>query len=115
MLPDSPATGLKYQKRKKPIRKTPTIEEFRAVVDDIRAQVYNADSKDSADFVEFIGLAGLGQAEASSLTWGEVIRSPPFAGRRSGDLPCRFIRNSARCSNACENSRGVIRRVMPRC
>ena len=72
LLPESPAAGLKYQKRKKPIRKTPTVEEFRAVVADIRAQVYNADAKDSADFVEFIGLAGLGQAEASSLLWEDV-------------------------------------------
>ena len=70
LLPGSPAAGFKYQKRKKPIRKTPTVEEFRAVVADIRAQVYHADSKDSADFVEFIGLAGLGQAEASALTGG---------------------------------------------
>jgi integrase len=26
----------------------------------------------SADFVEFLGLAGLGQAEAAALTWGDV-------------------------------------------
>ena len=72
LLAESPAAGLRYQKRKKPIRKTPTVEEFRAVVADIRAQVYNTDSQDSVDFVEFIGLAGLGQTEASSLTWDDV-------------------------------------------
>ena len=27
---------------------------------------------ESADYIEFLGLAGLGQAEASSLTWGDV-------------------------------------------
>ncbi len=72
MLSDSPAGALKYQKRKKPIRKTPSFEEFKAVVTDIRAQIYSSDSEDSADFVEFIGLAGLGQAEASSLLWEDV-------------------------------------------
>ena len=30
LLTDSPAAGLKYQKRKKLIRKTPTVEEFRS-------------------------------------------------------------------------------------
>ena len=72
ILAVSPAAALKYRKRKKPIRKTPTVEEFRAIVADARAQVYNADAKDSADFIEFIGLAGLGQAEASALTWGDI-------------------------------------------
>ena len=32
----------------------------------------NAESSDSGDFIEFLGLAGLGQAEASSLKWGDV-------------------------------------------
>ena len=48
LLPDTRATGLKYQKCKKPIRKTPTIEEFRAAVANIHAQVYHADFKDTA-------------------------------------------------------------------
>ena len=39
---------------------------------DIRDQPFNADAQDSADFVEFIGLAGLRQAEASPLTWRNV-------------------------------------------
>ena len=39
---------------------------------DIRDQPFNADAHDCADFVEFIGLAGLGQAEASPLTWRDV-------------------------------------------
>ena len=72
LLADSPAAGLKIKKAKKPIRKTPTFEEFQAIVADIRAQPYNAEATDSGDFVEFIGLAGLGQAEATALTWGDV-------------------------------------------
>jgi integrase len=68
----SPAAGIKQVKRDKPVRRTPSFEEFQRIVSDVRAQVYNADCADSADFIELLGLAGLGQAEASSLTWGDV-------------------------------------------
>jgi integrase len=41
-------------------------------VADIRSQKYSRHAAATADFVEFLGLAGLGQAEARSLTWGDV-------------------------------------------
>jgi integrase len=63
----SPVTHLKSAKREKPIRLTPTFEQFRAIISDVRAQRFNADAQDSADFLEFLGLVGLGQAEAGSL------------------------------------------------
>jgi integrase len=72
MLADNPAAHLKYLKRERPLRLTPTWNEFRAIVQEIRGQVFNADAKDSADFVEFIGLSGLGRAEAASLTWNDI-------------------------------------------
>jgi integrase len=67
-----------------PRRLIPTEQQFRAIVDSIRGQRFTDHAKDSADFVEFLGLAGLGQAEASSLMWGDVdwergylhVRSP---------------------------------------
>jgi integrase len=68
----SPAAHLRYMKREKPIRPTPTYEEFKAMIADVRAQPFNADAPDSADFLEFLGLAGLGQAEASSLRAADV-------------------------------------------
>jgi integrase len=68
----SPAAHLKYSKREKPIRITPSLSQFQAIIADVRAQVFNSDAQDSADFLEFLGLAGLGQAEASSLTRGDV-------------------------------------------
>src|SRR5437588_1815342 len=68
----SPANHLRYVKRKKPIRKTPSFEEFKAIVADIRSQQFNPDAEESADFVEFIGLAGLGQAEASALCVSDI-------------------------------------------
>ena len=72
VISDSPAAHLKYIKRDKPIRLMPTWEQFKAIVADARGQVFNADAQDSADFLEFLGLAGLGQAEARSLRRSDV-------------------------------------------
>jgi Site-specific recombinase XerD len=72
IIADSPAMHLKYRKREAPIRLTPTFEQFKAIVADIRAQRLNREAEQSADFVEFLGLAGLGQAEARSLTRADV-------------------------------------------
>jgi integrase len=68
----SPAAHLHSVKREKTIRLTPTFEQFKAIIADVRAQQFNADAQDSADFLEFVGLAGLGQAEASSLTGADI-------------------------------------------
>ncbi|MGO8926304.1 MAG: tyrosine-type recombinase/integrase [Limisphaerales bacterium] len=66
-IAESPAAGLKILKREEPIRQTPTWPQFQRIVEDIRAQRFNADSKDSADLVEFMGLAGVGLAECANL------------------------------------------------
>ena len=68
----SPAAHLRSAKREKPIRLTPTFEQFKAIIADVRGQQFNADAQDSADFLEFLGLCGLGQAEAGSLTRADV-------------------------------------------
>lgn len=72
LLAISPADGIKQQKLARPIRKTPTLAEFKAIVDSIRVQKLSDTAEESADYVEFLGLAGLGQAEASALTWEHV-------------------------------------------
>jgi integrase len=72
IIVESPAKGLKYAKRAKPIRTTPTFEQFNQIVADIRAQRFNADAAESGDFVEFLGLAGLGQAEAAWIKRSDV-------------------------------------------
>ena len=73
IISHSPASNLKAVKLDKPIRRTPTFEQFNAIVQSIRSQEFNGhDAEESGDFVEFIGLAGLGQAEASALTWSDV-------------------------------------------
>ena len=74
----SPAAHLKSVKREKPIRLTPSFEQFKAIIADVRAQQFNADAQDSADFLEFLGLAGLGQAEGGSLARTDI----DFEGQR---------------------------------
>jgi integrase len=68
----SPADNIAPVKLSKPIRETPSFEEFKAIVADIRNQRFSNDAQESADFVEFLGLAGLGQAEATSLRWSDI-------------------------------------------
>jgi integrase len=63
LLAESPAEAVNWQKRKQPIRPTPDAEGFAAIIADVRAQEFNADARDSGDFLEAMGLLGLGQAE----------------------------------------------------
>ena len=72
IIPDSPAEKIKQFKREKPIRLTPTWEEFQRIVNNIREQRFNAEAEESADFVEFLGLSGLGNSEAAALKWGDI-------------------------------------------
>jgi integrase len=72
VIADSPAAHLQYRKREKPIRLTPTFEQFQAIVANVRSQTRNQEAEHSADFLEFIGLAGLGQAEVRAITRADV-------------------------------------------
>src|ERR1039457_2747920 len=78
VIATSPAAGLKGLRVETPIRTTPTWEQFQALVADIRAQPFNAEAEDSADLVEFMGLAGVGTAECANLM-GEHL---DFAAKR---------------------------------
>jgi integrase len=73
VIADSPAADLKQLTPEKPIRLTPTWEQFQAITKSIRSQRFNADAEDSANLVEFMGIAGVGTAECSSLR-GEHIQ-----------------------------------------
>src|SRR5215831_1378775 len=69
----SPAAHLRRVKPSKPNRATPSFEDFKAIVESIRSQKYNGhDAQESADFVEFLGLAGLGKAEAAALRQSDI-------------------------------------------
>jgi integrase len=72
-LSASPAEHLKAQRRLDPVRRTPTFEQFGAIIDSVRSQKFNGhNAEDSADFLEAQGLLGLGQAELSALTREDV-------------------------------------------
>ncbi len=74
MMIESPVVRLKknWKRPQRPIRNLPTQEQFQAIVKDIRSQDMNANAARSADFIEFMGLAGLGQAEISSITFADI-------------------------------------------
>jgi integrase len=74
IIAESPCTRLKtpWKKPQTPVRHIPSVQQFEAIVACIRSQKFSDTAEVSADFIEFLGLAGLGQAEASSLTWGDV-------------------------------------------
>lgn len=69
----APAAHLRRVKPPKPIRATPSFEDFKAIVESIRSQKFNGhDAEESGDFVEFLGLAGLGKAEAAALRQSDI-------------------------------------------
>jgi len=70
----NPYNGVKtkWKRPQKPQRNVPTDEQFEKIVESIRAQRFSDSADDTADFAEFLGRAGLGQAEASSLTWADI-------------------------------------------
>lgn len=72
VIVSSPAEKTDWRKSEKPIRDTPTRAEFRNIVQHIRSQPFSDTRDEAADLVEFMGLAGLGQAEAAALTWQNV-------------------------------------------
>ena len=72
LLAHSPVEGIKTKKRTKPIRDTPTEAEFEAVVKSIREQRLSDTASDSGDLIEFMGLAGLGQAEVRPMKWQHI-------------------------------------------
>ena len=66
----------------------PSVDQFEAIVADIRGQAASPHAQVTGDFVEFLGLTGLGQAEASSLTWGDVDWTNRCPRRRAALAVC---------------------------
>ena len=78
-----------WKRPQSPIRRIPTIAQFEAIVQSVRDQPLNRRANESADFVEFLGLAGVGQAEASSLKCGDIdwaLARLNFRRRKTGAL-----------------------------
>lgn len=72
VIAKSPAEGIERDPRQAIERLTPTTEEFQIIVDSIRATKENRRHEQSADFVEFMGLSGLGNGEVAALAVRDV-------------------------------------------
>ncbi|MBA3831327.1 MAG: tyrosine-type recombinase/integrase [Chthoniobacterales bacterium] len=74
VIAHSPFAGVQrgWKKPQEPVRLVPTTDQLQTIVEEIRSQKYTRFAAATADFVEFLGLAGLGQAEAASLRWGDI-------------------------------------------
>ncbi len=74
LIAESPFDGVrtKWKRPQKPVRNVPTLVEFYQIVAAIRAQSGKGGEDERADFVQFLGEAGVGQAEAGSVTKGDL-------------------------------------------
>lgn len=82
-------TPWKSPRKDRTRRVVPTQEQFQAIINDVRNQKMNADAEESADFLEFMGAAGTGQAEASALTLGNIdwtAKKIFLTRRKTGEL-----------------------------
>jgi len=68
----SPVNGIRARKCSKPIRITPSYEEFREIVGYVRKHHFNEHFEDSADYLEMMGEGGLGRAEINGILWEHV-------------------------------------------
>jgi len=69
----SPIEGIKYKRSKTTIKRLiPSWGEFEAIVHSVRSVVFSDTGKQSADLIEFMGKAGLGQGECAGLCWQDI-------------------------------------------
>lgn len=69
---DDVETPWKNPKKTAKKRQIPTVEQFQAIVESVRKETQNFFAEESAKFIEFEGLAGLGQAEVAPMTWSRI-------------------------------------------
>jgi integrase len=85
IISESPfmAAPNKRKKVRKEPRPTPADEQFDKIVAFIRNQRFTDHAEDSADLAEFLGLAGLGEAEAAQFHWRDFdLTKPTFSVKR---------------------------------
>ena len=69
---ESLETPWKNPKKTAKRRQIPTVDQFAAIVQSIRNELRNFGAAESSNFIEFEGLAGLGQAEVAPMTWSRI-------------------------------------------
>jgi len=72
VIDQNPAAAFEGKTPKDILRPTPSREQFEAIVQSIRNRRYADTAADSADLVEFMGLAGVGTAECAGLQWQDI-------------------------------------------
>jgi integrase len=74
----SPMNPIKFFKVGDKVKRiTPSYDQFLAIVESIRSQKLADTAQVSADLVEFMGHAGLGQAECDGLCWQDIHLGEP--------------------------------------
>lgn len=69
---DSLDTPWKNPKKTAKKRQIPSIDQFAAIIESVRNERLNRGAAESANFIEFEGQAGLGQAEVAPMTWSRI-------------------------------------------
>jgi len=76
IISQNPFTTIPKNKKRKPIKdkptETPSFEQFWKIVEQIRRNRFTDHAEESANFVEFMGCAGLGAAEVRKLKWVDI-------------------------------------------
>ena len=62
----------KRRRNDKVSRVVPSLDQFNQIIAHMRSNKLNPHGTESADFIEFLGTAAVGQAEAGNLRWGNV-------------------------------------------
>lgn len=93
ILAESPfdKVRVRWKKPQTTKRLVPTIQQFEAIIKEVRAAPFTNHGPSSGDFLEFLGLAGVGQAEAASLTWGDVNMGQGIMHFRRHKTGQRFV------------------------
>ncbi len=76
-------SSLKYRAIHRPPPEIPTVEQFEKILASVRSIKNNRKAIDSADFLEFEGRAGFGQAEAAAMRWKDIDFSAGSCGEMS--------------------------------
>jgi integrase len=76
IIVQNPFTLIPRNQKRKPVKDKPTVtpsfEQFWRIVEQIRKNRLTDHSEESADFVEFMGCAGLGAAEVRNIRWADI-------------------------------------------
>lgn len=72
VLFQNPVAHVEQKRRPTPLRATPTLEQVQAVLKLVRHEPLSDTGEASANLLEFMAFAGLGNAECHNLTWGDI-------------------------------------------